>query len=59
MSRLVTQMFFPNEPLNEKDQLFTMLGEYARLAVATPQPASKDIEADALNYTWNVILGEY
>jgi protocatechuate 3,4-dioxygenase, beta subunit len=57
-SRLVTQMFFPNEPLNQKDQLFTMLGDYARLAIATPQPISKDMETDSISYGWNVILYE-
>ena len=57
-NRLVTQMFFPNEPLNEKDDLFKMMGEYARLAIATPEVSPKTAEQDSLSYMWNIILYE-
>jgi protocatechuate 3,4-dioxygenase beta subunit len=43
-SRLVTQMFFPGEPLNEKDSLFTIMGQDAPRAIGAVFPPGKDME---------------
>lgn len=58
MSRLVTQMFFPGEPLNEKDDLFKNLGPTSKFAIASVQPGANQIEAGAIEYRWNIILYE-
>lgn len=57
-SRLITQMFFPGEPLNEKDSLFTMLEEYAPAAVCSIHEPGPDMEPDALALNWDVVLWE-
>ncbi|HEY2675555.1 MAG TPA: hypothetical protein VGI65_01210 [Steroidobacteraceae bacterium] len=54
--RLVTQMYFPGEPLNEKDILIaTMAGRARDVALAT----CKVTEAPAvgiLGYRWDIVL---
>jgi protocatechuate 3,4-dioxygenase, beta subunit len=57
-TRLVTQMFFPGEPLNEKDELFRNLGPNSKFALATVQKSGKQIESDALEYRWDIVLYE-
>ncbi len=57
-SRLVTQMFFPGEPLNQKDHLFRFLGKDSKFAIASVQAPSKQIEDGVIEYQWNIILYE-
>ncbi len=57
-SRFVTQMFFPDEPLNEKDSLFTMLGKTAPAATGVIQSPGPDMEPDSLHVRWDIILFE-
>lgn len=54
--RLITQMYFPDEPLNGKDEIFLDLGSYKQAAVADPLPPSKDIEPDAMLLNWDIVL---
>lgn len=54
--RLVSQMFFPDEPLNEPDILFKTLGANKQAAVAKALAATKDIEPDALLLNWDIVL---
>jgi protocatechuate 3,4-dioxygenase beta subunit len=54
--RLVTQMYFPDEPLNEKDQVFLDLGSYKQAAVAKLLPSTKEIESDAILLAWDIVL---
>lgn len=54
--RLVSQMFFPGEPLNEPDILFKALGANKQAAVAKALPATKDIEPDAMLLNWDIVL---
>jgi len=54
--RLVSQMFFPNEPLNEPDLLFKTLGANKQAAVAKALPATKEIEPDAMLLNWDIVL---
>lgn len=55
-NRLVTQMFFPGEPLNEKDSLFTMLGSSAPAATGVIHPPGPDMEPDSLLVQWDIVL---
>jgi hypothetical protein len=53
-------MFFPNEPLNEKDALFLNLRSRsersAAAVVAQTLPTSKEIEEGALLFGWDIVL---
>lgn len=57
-NRLVSQMFFPGEPLNEKDLLFLALTKQtAKNAVLAQQlPPTKEIEKDAMLLNWDIVL---
>ena len=55
--RLITQMFFPNEALNEQDRFLQFLKNPQREAViARPTPPTNGIEADALSFVWDIVL---
>lgn len=54
--RLVTQMYFPDEPLNQKDVLFKELGSYKGAAIGKVLPPTKELEPDSLLINWDIIL---
>ena len=54
--RLMTQMYFPDEPLNEKDVLFKELGSSKDAAIGTLLPLTKELEPDSLLVNWDIIL---
>lgn len=54
--RLVTQTYFPNEPLNEKDSIFMGLGSDKEAAIGKVLPPTKELEPDSLVVAWDVIL---
>jgi len=54
--RLVTQMYFPGEPLNEKDSIFKELGDEKDAAIGKVTPAGKGFEIDSLMVVWDIIL---
>jgi protocatechuate 3,4-dioxygenase, beta subunit len=54
--RLVTQMYFPNEPLNEQDGSFRGLGARQATAIGRILPPPKEVEPDALFMVWDVVL---
>lgn len=54
--RLVTQMYFPGEPLNEQDSIFKDLGDDKGAAIGRVAPAEKGVEADSLMVTWDIVL---
>ena len=56
--RLVSQMFFPGEELNEKDRLFLELGSDKAAALATVMPATSDIEKGATLLNWDIVLNK-
>lgn len=56
--RLTTQMFFPGEPLNEKDGIFLEMGSDKLAAVAKLLPPTKEIESDAMLLTWDIVLAK-
>ena len=54
--RLVTQMYFPGEPLNEKDLLIsTMQGRARNPALATCK-AVDSLESGVMAYQWDIVL---
>ncbi len=54
--RLVTQMYFPDEPLNETDLLFRELGSSKDAAIGKVLPLTKELETDSLLINWDIIL---
>ena len=58
--RLVSQMFFPNEPLNEKDGIFMNLHKHSAqvtdAVTAKLLPSTQEIEKDALLFNWDIVL---
>jgi protocatechuate 3,4-dioxygenase beta subunit len=56
--RLVTQMFFPDEPLNAKDRILLDLGSGKESAVAKLMTPTKEIEADAMLLNWDIVLAK-
>ena len=55
--RLITQMFFPNEPLNEQDHFLQFVkGPYREAVIARLAPSPKGIEPDAISYAWDIVL---
>jgi protocatechuate 3,4-dioxygenase beta subunit len=54
--RLITQMYFPDEPLNEKDVLFRELGSSKDAAIGKVLPLTKELESDSLLINWDIIL---
>jgi protocatechuate 3,4-dioxygenase beta subunit len=65
-NRLTTQMFFPGEPLNEKDILLAetrsrfenlkVTVTSADALIAKTLPPTKDFEAGATRFAWDVVL---
>lgn len=59
-NRLVSQMFFPDEPLNEKDRLFLDLRsrseKTAATVIAQTLAPTKEIEAGAILLNWDIVL---
>ena len=56
--RLVTQMFFPNDPLNDKDAIFLGLGKDKSAAVASVLAPTPDIEKGATLLNWDIVLNK-
>ena len=57
IDRLVTQMFFPDEPLNAQDVLFKGLNAaYKEAMTAKILPPTKDFEADSVIAAWDIVL---
>lgn len=55
--RLITQMFFPNEALNEQDHFLQFVkGPYRDAVIATSMPLTAGIERDALSFVWDIVL---
>jgi protocatechuate 3,4-dioxygenase, beta subunit len=55
VNRLITQMYFPDEPLNDKDPLLQQ--SWAKEAlIAQVLPPTKEEEADARLVVWDIVL---
>lgn len=55
-NRLATQMYFPEEPLNEKDLLLRGLRSNKEGAIAKLLPPTKEVEPDSLIAVWDIVL---
>lgn len=55
-NRLVTQMYFPGEPLNEKDLLLQSLRANKEGAIAKLLAPTKEVEPDSLIAVWDIVL---
>ncbi len=57
MDRLVTQMFFPDEPLNEKDGSYGRLKpEYKQAATVKILPPTNGLEKDSVIAVFDIVL---
>lgn len=54
-SRLVTQLYFPGEPLNDKDRLLQTTSNKASV-IAKLLPPTENLEPDSHIAVWNVLL---
>ena len=55
-NRLATQMYFPEDPLNEKDLLLRGLRSNKEGAIAKLLPSTKEVEPDSLIAVWDIVL---
>jgi protocatechuate 3,4-dioxygenase, beta subunit len=56
INRLVTQMYFPGEPLNDKDLLLQHLRNNREGAIAKVLPPTLDVEPDSRLVVWDIVL---
>lgn len=56
VNRVITQMYFPGEPLNEKDLLLQSIRANKDGLIATVLPPTQDLEPDSLLVVWNIVL---
>jgi len=55
--RLVTQMYFPDEPLNDTDSVFLGAPEaYRQALIAKVMPPTEGLEPDSLLVVWDIVL---
>jgi len=54
--RVVTQMFFPGEPLNEQDTILQNVRPSQRAATIATLIPTKEIAADELMFGWDIVL---
>jgi protocatechuate 3,4-dioxygenase, beta subunit len=54
--RKVTQMFFEAEPLNEQDLLFKAIRANKEGVISKTSPPTKDLEADSVIVSWDIVL---
>ena len=56
INRLVTQMYFPGEPLNDKDLLLQNLRNNRDGAIARVLPPTADLEPESRIVVWEIVL---
>jgi protocatechuate 3,4-dioxygenase, beta subunit len=56
VNRLVTQMYFPGEPLNDGDVFMSTSREFRSLLVADVGKPTADLEPDSLLARWDIVL---
>ena len=55
-NRLVTQMYFPGEPLNERDVLLAAAMKNQQMLIADLRPPAPDMEPDSMLAHWDIVL---
>jgi protocatechuate 3,4-dioxygenase beta subunit len=56
INRVITQMYFPGEPLNDKDLLLQNIRGSKDRLIAKVLPPTSDIEPDSLIVVWDLVL---
>jgi protocatechuate 3,4-dioxygenase, beta subunit len=56
MDRLVTQMYFAGEPLNDKDPFFQSAGAGKERLIVNLQPPSSGLEPNSLVAPWDIVV---
>jgi len=56
INRLVTQMYFPGEPLNDKDILLRQVRANRDGTIAKVLPPTADVEPDSRIVVWDIVL---
>ncbi len=56
LNRVITQMYFPGEPLNDKDLLFQNIRANKEGLIAKVLPPTSDVEPDSLIVVWDMVL---
>ena len=54
--RLVTQMYFPGEPLNDQDPIFNDLGGSRSAAIGKVLAPTKEVEPESKLVMWDIVL---
>ena len=55
-NRLVTQMYFAGDPLNDEDAILQLAGANASRLIVSLQPPTPELEADSLMAVWDIVL---
>jgi protocatechuate 3,4-dioxygenase, beta subunit len=56
INRLVTQMYFAGEPLNDKDPFLQGAGANKEVLITKLRPPTPELEPDALMAVWDIVL---
>jgi protocatechuate 3,4-dioxygenase beta subunit len=56
VSRLVTQMYFPGDPLIGNDGILAAAMHNKQLLIADVRPPTRDLEPDSLLANWDIVL---
>jgi protocatechuate 3,4-dioxygenase beta subunit len=56
INRMITQMYFPGETLNDKDLLLQNIRANRDGVIAKVLPPTSDVESDALIVMWDIVL---
>jgi protocatechuate 3,4-dioxygenase beta subunit len=56
INRLITQMYFPDEPLNDKDLLLQRVRANKEGVIAKVLPPTSDVEPGSLLVVWDIVL---
>jgi protocatechuate 3,4-dioxygenase beta subunit len=56
INRVITQMYFPGEPLNDKDLLLQNVRSNKEALIAKVLPPTSDVEPDARIVVWDVVV---
>jgi protocatechuate 3,4-dioxygenase beta subunit len=56
VNRLITQMYFPGEPLNDKDILLQSVRANREGAIAKVLPPTADVEPESRLVVWDIVL---
>jgi protocatechuate 3,4-dioxygenase, beta subunit len=56
INRMITQMYFPGEALNDKDLLLQNIRANRDGVIAKVLPPTSDVESDSLIVVWDIVL---